>query len=172
MLPLSHSLAGVVLLKGLEVIAPETFPMTSELIWYTVIFANAPDFDAWKSKTVKDHHNTPFHSPLFWLGLGGLASIFNAWLPLNIIWLIVFQALFHIFTDYITARTTGPMLFWPFKRKNYGIIGFTPEYGNFDRGSWEGWKRLIKFWMKNKVMLSIEIALSVFGIIFLIGHFC
>ena len=168
MLTPSHTLSGVVLLKVLSVASPAIFPMSSEFILLSLVFANAPDFDTWFAKNLNDHENTPLHAPIFWILLGCVGFVFNQFIPLSILWLIVLQALFHLFNDYIFARTTGPMLFWPVSKKNYGIVGFVRKYSRFHWSDWDGWKSYLKYYCKNKIMLFGEIVLIIAGILILI----
>ena len=161
---LSHALSGVIVLRLLTFFMPEQYSMSISLIIMSLIFANLPDIDIFFAKTIKDHHQTPFHAPLFWILVAAISIFFMPW---SISLLLLLCVSVHNLLDYMAARTTGIMFLYPFSNKEYSLFPMKKEVGNFhpwkaDRKSHT--KYMINY-MKNVPMVIFEAAVFVFGVV-------
>lgn len=173
MLFISHILSSFLILYALASTSSsvEITPLTLTL---SVFFAVLPDLDFLFSKTMKDHHNTFLHAPLFWAAmlLIGINISQNTQNPLvyTIVLLLFVQTTTHLFFDFLTARTTGIQLLSPFSYKNFSLFTIVPEKGDFHPilARKDQYAEYFRHYFKNKKALTFEILVSAAGIIVLL----
>ena len=161
---LSHALSGVIVLRVLIFLMPEQYSMSTSLIVLSLIFANMPDMDIFFSKTVKNHHNSPFHAPLFWILVSAISLFFMHW---SIALLLLLCVLVHTLLDYIAARTAGIFFFYPFSANEYSLFPMKKEAGNFNLIKFDkkSFNTYIKNYMKNVPMVIVEVLVFVLGVL-------
>ncbi|MFB6208830.1 MAG: metal-dependent hydrolase [Candidatus Nanohaloarchaea archaeon] len=82
------------------------------------LFSMLPDLDILTARTVRDHHRSLFHAPGFWIVISSIVSIFNSVLGVR----LLLHTFFHLFNDYLCARTTGVFFFYPFRENEYSLF--------------------------------------------------
>ncbi len=167
----SHALSGIVVLKALNVVLPESIPFNNEFILYAAIFSSLQDIDAWLTQKVNQHHNTLTHTLFLWLLVLMVGNVFHLiWkIPdLTVLILLILFPFIHIAIDFFTCRSTGPMLLFPFSKKHFGLSEFRPEIADFHWTNLAGWKNHIKDLFRHKTKLFIEMSLCLAGLILLI----
>lgn len=161
---LSHALSGVIVLRVLTFLLPEQYSMSTSLIVMSLVFAYLSDIDIFFAKTVKDHHKTPFHAPLFWILVSAISLFFMHW---SIALLLLLCVLVHALLDYMAARTTGIMFFFPFSIKEYSLFPIKKAIGNFHpwKADKKSYQNYLKNYMKNVPMVIVEVLVFVFGVL-------
>ena len=164
MYTISHAFSGFLILRILIEISPEIYSKSMIFFMFSIIFSNLPDLDVFWSKTLNDHHVSFFHSPIFWSIISLVMIII---LPrqrfLSI--LLIINVFFHLFTDYLTGRTAGIAIFFPFSTKEYSIFKLDKKDGNFSAFNIKESKRFFLKYFKNKTQVLIQGAILVAGII-------
>ena len=168
MLTTSHILSSAFILYLLSLINPVAYPIITPLVLLSMVFANLPDLDGLWSKNLHKHHQSPLHAPLFWIiifiAVWGItiATKSNLWMTL----LFIIQITFHLTMDYVTARTCGVPLFYPFSKKEYGLCALHPALGKihplFPKKS--ELSAFLRYYVKNKRLLAVEVSLSLLGL--------
>ncbi len=173
MMFISHILSGIFLLKLSSIIFP-IIPFNILTILFVVFLQLLPDFDILWSKNLSSHHESYFHAPIFWLGLGialyvvlyivGIDNSISQWIA----YLVIIQTLSHLLFDYITARTAGIILFYPFNKKEYSLCVLNKKHGEFSSSSIKAQFKFLKHYVKNKLLLYFEIIMCLLGIVLLV----
>ena len=170
MIFLSHILSSILILKVLHLINPSEFPVNSYSAILSIFFAILPDIDFFMSDKLHSHRKTMFHAPLSFVIVflaGLLVNYLFGLFPFWILYLFIAQAVFHLASDIITARSCGIYVWYPFSEKEYTLFPLEKSYGDFHpmkiaskeyRGFW-------KYYLKNKIMLGFELLVIVLGII-------
>ena len=125
MLPFAHLASGYLVYAS---VAHSVEVNSTPLLSAALAGALAPDIDGLFGAQIKDHKNTVFHAPLFWLCMCAIAfTAGKGWFPIFIPPLIVFflSIFIHLFLDWMSARTSGIRVFYPFSnvREAAGIHG-------------------------------------------------
>jgi len=130
--------------------------------------AMAPDIDGLFGAQMKDHRNTVFHAPLFWLGLSIVAFILGRiFVPtLKLPMLTFFLSVFvHLSLDWFSARTSGIRLLYPFSKKNYSCFPLLPEKGTLpvfpDKEHLKTWVEFWRFYFSKKFLVITELLITV-----------
>lgn len=171
---LSHGLASVLIYRVLDIFAPNLFPHSAKY-WYVIafIFGIIPDIDVLTIKNFKDHHKSPTHWPIIWVSLLILTIIFQnnlsqSWFAI----LILFSSavIVHICLDYISGRTAGVQLLFPFSKKEMSLYPLNKKKGSFSVKKVN--KKLIlnyvSFYTKNKALIAFELLIVLAGLVALI----
>src|SRR5210317_815980 len=120
---ISHILSGVILLKIFNLLAPETYPFTTNLILLAMFFSTLPDLDAlWSKKDMDKHHESPFHTFLFWVTASFILLLFSMVsniISIEIVFLLLVMVLAHLAFDIMFGRFSGVPIFQPFTKKEY-----------------------------------------------------
>ena len=133
----------------------------SWLLISAIAGALSPDLDFFFFTYVSQHHNSPFHTPLFWAVVFTLAIIVILIIkkPSAIVYLKIFlmAVLSHLFLDWEGGRSTGIMIVWPFSEKMYSLFPLQPEKGMIP--TVPGWQTLafFKFYLENKILVGMEL---------------
>lgn len=145
---------------------------TSLLLSLSMAGALAPDIDGLFGKKMRDHRNTIFHAPSFWL-LSFVTIRTFIFLGSNESLVVYVNAFFsgvfiHLFLDFFSGRTTGIRLFYPFSKKIYALFPIHPEKGNIpvlpNREHLSFWK----FYFENKFLVLTELLVILSPLVFLI----
>lgn len=147
-------------------------PATDSLSGLLIISGSIlPDIDAFFFKYVKDHHKSPLHYPLFWLFLSILAILFseisNNFYPGYLVFCLTLGIYGHLFFDWIFARSTGIMFFYPFSRKNFSILPLEPKKGKVSVRSFRKQILCLSFYLKsqNRILLFLEVFIIIFSVL-------
>lgn len=131
--------------------------------------ANLPDVDYFFSKYIKDHHDSFLHAPLFWLMIvltGYALGLFFQIQTLKILMILFGIGVFiHLFLDWLSGRTAGIQIFYPFSKKMYSLFPLTPEKGKVT--IWPG-RDQVSFWrfyLNNKFLVGVETFLILSGMV-------
>lgn len=158
------------MLKISSIIFP-SIPFNINAILITIFLQILPDLDILWSKNLSSHHESYFHAPIFWIAIflvliiiSKITNIFASWIA----YLFIIQVLSHLFFDYITARTAGIPIIYPFIKKEYSLYPLNKKHGNFKPFELKAQLNFLKPYLKNKILLLFEIIVSVLGVIVLI----
>jgi len=161
MLPITHLAGGA----SLYLLArPEYDPHENILLTAVLAGSLAPDIDGLFGNAIKDHHNTVFHAPLFWLLLLIVAKYTaasfapNFLLPVALFFAGVFL---HLLLDWISARTGGIRLWYPFSRKVYSLCKLHPEKGDVPIFSLRQQASFWKHYLSSKWLIGLEIIIII-----------
>jgi len=176
---LSHILSGIFVLKIFSSLFP-SIPFNTQTILITLFLQILPDLDVLWSKNLSSHHESYFHAPLFWIGIATIIVIMHEILiisnikqlaniiPLWLAYIVLIQVISHLLFDYITARTAGIILFYPFNKKEYSLYKLNKKKGEFNSFEIKSQFKFLKHYSKNKLLLGFEILMSILGILSLI----
>ncbi len=124
-----------------------------------IIGGAIPDIDSFFYKQIKDHHDSPLHTPFVWasffLFLLGVNYFLNMGLQLYIFALLI-GVFSHIFLDWYAGRIAGVRIFYPFSKKRYSLFPMNPDQGKVPLKA-VFTKEYIKFYSKNRFLLISEI---------------
>ena len=169
---ISHTFAGILVLKLLSVMFPDIFLMTFPMMMLSIIFANLPDIDVLWSKKLNEHHKSILHAPIFWVSILFIGLVISQATNLisdAIILLFFIQGVFHLFFDFIFGRTVGVPLFYPLSDKEYSLYPLRPKYSDFNPWFSNTKKhfRYIRHYLKNETLVAFEFAIAFFGLLVL-----
>jgi hypothetical protein len=167
---ISHILSGILMLKIFSTVFPN-IPFNAGVIIITIILQLLPDIDILWAKNLSSHHESYFHAPLFWIGIfliltliSNITHIFGMWIA----YVFIIQTLSHLFFDYITARTAGIQLFYPFIEKEYSLFPLNKKHGDFKPFELKAQLNFFKPYSENMRLLFFEIIICVLGIVALL----
>lgn len=149
---------------------------------FTIIGSLLPDIDGLFSGVfggyLKDHRNTPFHTPFFWLCISSIIYSFGFltknYLIQNYIIALSFGVFLHFFLDWYGGRAAGIRIFYPFSKTIYSFFPINPEKGKIpvipkNKKDIKKYVEFIKFYFENKILLFSEILIILSGFILLIS---
>lgn len=160
---ISHGISSFLVLKLFAIFSEKINEYSLWLLILSMFFANLPDLDSlWNKVKLKDHHKGYFHAPLFWIGVFGIIALFGlisgfySWI---FAFLFLSQVLFHLFTDWFTARTAGIAWFYPFSKKEFSLFKVKKDLGNFYALQPKGkaYSDFKKFYWSNWFLVGSEI---------------
>jgi len=162
MTPFAHAGAGYLITQGIAYLNPTIGLDKPEMIISSVIGAVIPDIDVLFSKNIKDHRDSPFHYPLFWitiLAIGfSLGKIINNQFLINIFIGFGLGIFTHIFFDWFTVREKGLgdlMLFYPFSKKRYALMAEPKSEKDYSNKNVFTKKYLLAY-LDNKFLAGVE----------------
>lgn len=128
-----------------------------------------PDIDGLFGSNLNVHRYTVFHAPLCYLFLFVISSLLGKLLKnvfiQKITTVFTISVLIHLFLDWVSARTCGIMLFYPFSSKPFSLLPIKSEMGNMpvlpDKNSFRFWS----FYLENKFLVAIELMVIVSGLV-------
>jgi len=166
MLPISHLLSSIFISRMFTLVFP-FLEFNFKLIILSMMFQMLPDLDIFWAKKLNSHHITYFHSPLLWIiifliGLfsNSLFNLFSNW----ILYLFIVQVISHLFFDFMTGRTAGIPIFYPFKKKEFSLFPLNKEQGNFRPFNPKEEMTFFKYYLKSKIQVIFEILMWILGI--------
>lgn len=147
---------------------------TNSLLITTIAIAGsmAPDIDGLFGLPIKDHHKTVFHAPIFWGLLVLLISFISFFIKneLIVIFITVFGSgvFIHLFSDWLTGRTAGIMIFYPFSKKQYSLSPLKPEKGNVpifpNKKNIKKYLEFFRYYFENKFLTFTEILIILIAV--------
>lgn len=112
---------------------------------------------------LRDHHDTPTHTPLFWLAaflvLFGLNHIFG-WSVQSYIAASFVAVASHLFLDWYGGRIAGLRAFYPLSKKRYSLYPLQRDVALFNFKDDFG-KEYWEYYFSNKFLVFSEAALIV-----------
>ncbi len=172
MTPIAHLSSGI----WVYVLYASRFEYNRPLLVASLLGSMAPDIDGLFGKKMKDHRRTIFHTPILWLFLfliSYLVYILTNYAGMIYFNAFTFGALVHLFLDWISARTSGIMLFYPFSEKLYSLYPTNSEIGNVSVLPTKDtkYKQFWLFYLKNKKLLFIEIIVILSPLLLIIWYY-
>jgi len=164
---ISHGFSGYLIYLILIKLSIVSLTPSPQILILIFLVSMLPDIDGLWSKKLKNHHKGFFHSPIFWTIIAILTSYV---VPKEYSILFGSLILFHLLCDFITERTTGIPLFYPFSSKEYSLVKTHPRWGEIDpkHPFSKKFKLYIKNYFKNTPLILFEITMNLLGIISLI----
>jgi len=161
MLAVTHGLSGFTIAL---ILATTGHIKPSDInIFLAVLISVVPDIDGLWSSSLEQHHESYLHAPITWIIASSILYVSGY----NALGLIVLLASgFHLFTDYLTALTTGVRLFYPFSSRDFYLFELSPEEGDFNpkKPSKKDIKSFFKLYIDQKPVLIIEVSLLFLGL--------
>ncbi len=157
----------------MRLISPTSYEKTVLWVVLAMFFASMPDIDGFFGGTLADHHKSPLHKPIFWVGLGAIGYILSigyGLFPSAYITIIMICVGIHLITDTITARTTGIAWLYPIIKKEYSLYTMDPSKGNFNIFAIRGkaFREYRKFYFQNEGLVIFEYSIFLLGVLTLI----
>jgi len=167
---ISHLLSSILILRILSsIIPPLSFNLQTVIL--SMVFQMLPDLDIFWAKKLNSHHITFFHSPSFWitvfvvfLFLNLITNLFPFW----ILYLYIVQIMSHLFFDFITGRTAGIPILYPFNKKEFSLFPLNKNQGNFKPFTISKEIKFFKFYLKNRILIVFEFLLCILGVLAII----
>lgn len=140
----------------------------------TIVGSLLPDVDGLFGGYLKDHRNTPFHSPLFWLFIllisYAFGFLFKYLFIQNYIIALSIGAFFHLFLDWFSGRAAGIRIFYPFSKKVYSLFPLNPEKGKVSiipttKEDIKKYIEFVKFFFENRFLVATEITIILTAIL-------
>lgn len=129
----AHLVGGYLAIKIANKINPNLGLLNNGLIITGLVGSVLPDVDLFFFKNLKDHHNSWFHAPLFWVSVYATITIFSLITKNQTIMsystALIIGVLVHIFLDWFSARTTGIKFLYPFSEKMFSLYPLSPQKG-------------------------------------------
>lgn len=167
MTPLAHLSSGYLVYKLSEINIHEL--PNKAILGLAMAGAFAPDIDGFFGSKLNSHRYTVFHAPLFWIGLVTLTFLIGRLINSVVIQkgVLVFAVgvFSHLFLDWVSARTCGIMLFYPFSKKPYSLFPLKPEMGNVPTFPEKSHLKFWKFYLENKFLIGAEASILFLGIL-------
>jgi len=167
MLPPSHILSSIFILRILSLTAV-TVPYNLKTVILSIAFHVLPDLDIFWAKKLNSHHVTYWHSPLFWIIIfiilctaNAIFNLFGNW----ILYLFIVQVILHLLFDFITGRTGGIPLLYPFIKREFSFLPLDKMQGNFNPADIKKVIKFLKYYFTSKGQITFEILLCILGII-------
>lgn len=166
----AHLLGGYIIYKVVE---SQTQNLSNDLVLGLALFgAFVPDVDGFFGNKFNNHRYTVFHAPLFWLTLliliFALGKILNNLLIQEGVVIFGMGIFSHLFLDWISARTCGIMLFYPFLKKPYSLFPLKPEMGDIPVFPNKSHLKFWKFFLENKILVGAEVGVILLGLVILL----
>lgn len=138
-----------------------------------IVGALLPDVDGMFGAQIKDHRNTPFHAPLFWLVIFISTYTVNTVMlknsQLNTYLIALNIGIFsHLFLDWLAGRTAGIRIFYPFSKKVYSLFPLNPEKGAVGMFSLKNQAAFWKYYLENKFLVITEMLVILSPLAFLV----
>lgn len=166
----AHLAAGYLAIKLVDNINPSLGFGANELLLAGVVGSALPDVDFVFFKHIKDHHNSWFHAPSFWMFICLILILISLFLSnqgfRNISIALSIGLFTHLFLDWFAGRTAGIRVFYPISKKMFSLYPLNPQKGKVTTSlipKKEHWE-FFKFYSQNKFLLSVEILLIVLGL--------
>jgi len=101
-------LSGIIILKIFHFLAPETYLFSTNMILLAMFFSTLPDLDAlWSKREMDKHHESPFHTTLFWMTASFILLLFSMVsnvITIEIVFMLLVMVLAHLGFDIMFGR--------------------------------------------------------------------
>ena len=139
------------------------------IILLAILGAFAPDIDGFFGNKMNNHRYTPFHAPLFWflifvIGYIGGIILKKPEIKTGIL-IFTISVFSHLFLDWISARTGGIRIFYPFSKKIYSLFHLKPEKGNITVLPNKKHLQFWLFYLENKFLIGVEVLVILAGLL-------
>jgi len=161
---ISHGMSSFYVVMVLSQIYGPIYEVSLPMLLVYFFVSFIPDIGGFWINELKNHHHHILHTPIIWILILIIGILFGytKWAIL-----IVSIIIFHLVTDFVTGRTAGVLIFYPFSKKEYSLEKTHPQNGNvnikriFRRNFWS----YVKFYFSNKILISFEVTMIVIGLI-------
>jgi len=170
MIIISHLLSSIFISRVFHL----AFPLSTfnfQILALSMTFQMLPDLDIFWAKKLNSHHITYFHSPLFWiilffvgLSINFVFNLISNW----ILYLFIVQVISHLFFDFMTGRTAGVPFFYPFTSREFSLFPLNKNEGNFKPFSLEEEVKFLRYYLKSKIQIALELSTWFLGILSLV----
>lgn len=162
----THLATGHLLLKGICLVEKTSCSQENPLNLLIMIGAIFPDIDAFFVKRVNKHRNTFMHAPLFWICFVLFSTLVGFQKYALAFGIGIFS---HLFLDWLSGRTIGIRLLYPFSKKSYSLFPLHPEVGNIgfipNKKNWSDYKRWLRFLFKNPFLVICEFIILISSLV-------
>lgn len=163
MLPPTHLAVGYMFAKTYCDVF--NLPCGSEPIFVAITIAGSlfPDIDIFFGKKINEHRNSIFHTPFLYFCLVCLFFLAGIFWEKMWIYMIAFAfgAFSHLFLDWVSGRTIGVRIFYPFSKTTYSLFPLTPQMGNItlvpNRKNLNAYTSWLRFFFRNRFLVICEI---------------
>jgi len=146
------------------------------MITSAVIFGSLiPDIDAIFGKNINEHRLTPFHAPLYWvliiLVCEIISTILKNSLLLHVTHAFGISIFVHLFLDWLSGRSTGIQILYPFSKQIFSAFPLSPKKGNFpliptNKNDLEQYKTVgLKHFLENKFLVALEVSIITIALV-------
>lgn len=140
-----------------------------KLLFYSILVGTIfPDLDIFFFRYIKDHHDSPLHTPFFWLLICTFIYLYGTIIFSSI--LKTFIKFFflgvnlHMFLDWSSGRAAGIRIFYPFADNRFSLFPLYPEKAKFSMFSIPDLIKFYQFYLQNRLLVGIEILIIIGGI--------
>ncbi len=158
MTPFAHFSAGYLIYKFANI--QNNAPNNSILLTFALLGSFFPDIDGFFKTTLNKHRYTIFHTPFLYSTILLLSFFLRNQTSYSLFpYLTIFSiaGLIHLFIDWISARTCGIMLFYPFSKKPHSLFPLKPEKGNFSTFPNKEQLKFWKYYLENRLLIITEL---------------
>lgn len=162
MFPNSHFFSGLLIAAAIQLSG--FMEINGFLIALAVIASLIPDVDGFYTDELRDHHDGYLHAPIFWAAVTILVYFLGFPSVATIGGISVF---FHLFTDYVTARTVGIKILYPFSNQDFSLYKVESDYGimNPSNPDKEDLIRLLNYYKQNRLLVLFEALINLSGLL-------
>jgi len=173
MIPLTHIATGYLLSESYCAMTKVVCANNPTLTLLAVTGSVLPDIDLLSSKKLNKHHDTLWHSPIFWALITLLFILGRYYVSFDMKYIIAFSfGIFsHLFLDWFGGRTTGIRLLYPYSNKMYSAFKLNPKLGYINilpnKKNYTEHIQYVKYYFTNRFLIIIEISLIVVALLLL-----
>jgi len=161
---ISHGMSSFYVVMVLSEVYGSVYEVSFPMLLTYFLISLIPDMGGLWIKELKDHHRNFLHTPIFWvlILIIGIILGYAKWA-----FLIFAIVVFHFITDFITERTSGIQLLYPFSNKEYIYKEIHPHKGgvNIKRIFKKNFWTYVKFYFSNKNLILFEFFIVIIGLI-------
>lgn len=169
MTPIAHISGAYLAIKSVDKLRSNLGLNEKSALITGVLTGLVIDIDVFFYSSLRYHHNSPLHTPLFWLVvvlLMYVVGIYRKNNKLKSLALSIFIGAYsHIFLDWISTRGAGMLLLYPFSNRIFSLFPLDPPKVNITL--WESLTsdRFIKFYLLNPFLVVAEILVFIAGLL-------
>ena len=166
--------SGVIILRIFSFLAPHTYPFSRNFILLAMFFSILPDLDAiWSKKDMDKHHESPFHTFLFWITASFILLLFSMIsniITIEVVFMLLVMVLAHLGFDIMFGRFSGVPILQPFTKKEYLAREPAKNGGNINPRHIhkKGYKELTKTYFEKKTLIIFEFSIWVVAVIMIL----
>ncbi len=167
----SHAAGAYLAIRLADYLDPSLGLGRSSLVITAVLAGMISDIDGlFYIGHLRDHHDTPLHTPVFWVAVFIVLSGVNYSANWNIQLYLTSGFIgiaSHLFLDWYAGRVAGLRVFYPLTKKRYSLF---PLHRNKEvfKFNMQGAKEYIKFYTSNRFLLISEVLVVVVAALYLV----
>lgn len=156
----SHAAGAYLSLKFVDTLLPGLHVGTTPVLITGIVAGMISDVDGlFYIGRLRDHHDTPLHTPSFWMAVFVILSVANnvtheTFQPYITGSFIGVSS--HLFLDWYAGRVAGLRVFYPFSKKRYSLFPLQRDKGVFKFDA-HGIREYIKFYVSNRFLIVSEV---------------